>query len=150
MASIEQPDFVQHLFSRLEHYAVEPSKVEIEITEEAMLSDKVHLIKVMAELQAHNITISMDDFGSGYASFPHLLQYPFNKVKIDRSLLLDAQSNKGKEIYKLVTKLGEIANCKIVAEGVETQQEYEFIKDCGVDLVQGFYLARPLPLENLS
>ncbi|MGS0681790.1 EAL domain-containing protein [Shewanella sp. 125m-7] len=150
VASIEQPDFVQHLFSRLEHYAVDPSKVEIEITEEAMLSDKVHLTKVMAELQTKKITISMDDFGSGYASFPHLLKYPFNKVKIDRSLLLDATSSKGKDIYKLVTKLGSIANCKIVAEGVETQQEYEFIKDCGVDLVQGYYLAKPLPLASLS
>ncbi|WP_299809061.1 EAL domain-containing protein [uncultured Shewanella sp.] len=150
VASIEHADFVQHLLTRLEHYSISPSKVEIEITEETMLSDKVHLTSVMKELQARDITIAMDDFGSGYASFPHLLQYPFNKVKIDRSLLLDAQSVKGKEIYKLVAKLGEIANCKIVAEGVETQLEYEFIENCGVDLVQGFYLARPLPLERLS
>ncbi|GIU20088.1 MULTISPECIES: EAL domain-containing protein [unclassified Shewanella] len=149
VASIEKPDFVSHLLSRLDHYSIAPTSIEIEITEEAMLSDKVFLTRVMTELQQSKITIAMDDFGSGYASFPHLLQYPFNKVKIDRSLLLDAQSNKGKEIYKLVTKLGEIANCKIVAEGVETQQEFEFIENCGVDFVQGFYLARPLPLEKL-
>ncbi|MGS0726976.1 EAL domain-containing protein, partial [Shewanella sp. 0m-11] len=149
VASIEEPDFVSHLLSRLEYYAISPSKVEIEITEEAMLSDKVYLTRVMTELQAQDIAISMDDFGSGYASFPHLLKYPFNKVKIDRSLLLDATSSKGKEIYKLVAKLGQIANCKVVAEGVETQQEYQFIQSCGVDLVQGFYFAKPLPLEKL-
>ncbi|MCK8046213.1 EAL domain-containing protein [Shewanella sp. 1CM18E] len=149
VASIEQVDFVNHLLGRLEHYDISPAKIEIEITEEAMLSDKVYLTQVMQELQAKNITISMDDFGSGYASFPHLLQYPFNKVKIDRSLLLDATSEKGREIYKLVAKLGAIANCKVVAEGVEHMQEYEFIANCGVDLVQGYYIAKPMPVENL-
>ncbi|MCG9730399.1 EAL domain-containing protein [Shewanella sp. Isolate13] len=150
VASIEQADFVEHLLARLAHYSICPSKIEIEITEEAILSDKVFLTRVMTELQEKNIAITMDDFGSGYASFPHLLKYPFNKVKIDRSLLLDATTNKGKEIYKLVAKLGDVANCKVVAEGVETQQEYEFIESCGVDLVQGYYLAKPLPLEELS
>ena len=150
VASIEQADFVNHLLARLEHHGVSPSKIEIEITEEAMLSDKVYLTRVMTELQAKNIAISMDDFGSGYASFPHLLQYPFNKVKIDRSLLLDASSTKGREVYQLVAKLGHIANCRIVAEGVETQQEYEFVANCGVDLVQGYYLARPMPVESLA
>ena len=150
VASIEQADFVSHLLARLAHYGVSPSKVEIEITEEAMLSDKVFLTRVMTELQAKNIAISMDDFGSGYASFPHLLQYPFNKVKIDRSLLLDATSKKGREVYKLVATLGCIANCRIVAEGVETAQEYEFVEHCGVDLVQGYYLAKPAPLEKLT
>ncbi|GIU40403.1 diguanylate phosphodiesterase [Shewanella sairae] len=150
VASIEQADFVNHLLARLEHHGVSPSKIEIEITEEAMLSDKVYLTRVMTELQAKNIAISMDDFGSGYASFPHLLQYPFNKVKIDRSLLLDASSTKGREVYQLVAKLGHIANCRIVAEGVETQQEYEFVANSGVDLVQGYYLARPMPVESLA
>ncbi|MCL1140589.1 EAL domain-containing protein [Shewanella pneumatophori] len=149
VASIEQVDFVNHLLGRLEHYGVSPAKIEIEITEEAMLSDKVYLTRVMQELQAKNITISMDDFGSGYASFPHLLQYPFNKIKIDRSLLLDATSEKGREIYKLVAKLGAIANCKVVAEGVENLQEYEFVANSGVDLVQGYYIAKPMPVENL-
>ncbi|MGL4616111.1 MAG: EAL domain-containing protein [Shewanella sp.] len=150
VASIADPEFVQHFFSRLTHFAISPKTIEIEITEEAMLSDKVYLIQVMKKLQSKGITIAMDDFGSGYASFPHLLKYPFNKVKIDRSLLLDAQSPKGKEIYKLVSKLGQIAQCTIVAEGVETTQEYDFIQHCGVDMVQGYYLAKPLPLAKLA
>ncbi|MGL5907505.1 MAG: EAL domain-containing protein [Shewanella sp.] len=150
VASIEDPEFVQHFLSRLAHFAISPQKIEIEITEEAMLSDKVYLINVMQELQSKGISIAMDDFGSGYASFPHLLKYPFNKVKIDRSLLLDAQTHKGKEIYKLVSKLGQIAHCTIVAEGVETTQEYDFIQHCGVDMVQGYYLAKPLPLATLA
>ncbi|MBV7317428.1 EAL domain-containing protein [Shewanella sp. NIFS-20-20] len=150
VASVEQADFVEHLLARLAHYAIPAQRIDIEITEEAMLNDKVYLTHVMAEIQAQGITISMDDFGSGYASFPHLLQYPFNKVKIDRSLLVDANTPKGKDIYRLVAQLGQIAHCKIVAEGVETEQEYQFVKDCGVDLVQGYYLAKPQPLTQLT
>ncbi|WP_240778756.1 EAL domain-containing protein [Shewanella sp. SNU WT4] len=115
-----------------------------------MLSDKLYLNQVMTDIQAQGITIAMDDFGSGYASFPHLLKYPFDKVKIDRSLLLDASSRKGEEVYRLVAQLGQIAHCKIVAEGIETQEQFDFIKTCGVDLVQGYYFAKPMPLERLS
>ncbi|MGL5359639.1 MAG: EAL domain-containing protein [Shewanella sp.] len=150
VASIEDPEFIQHFLSRLDHFSLSPTSIEIEITEEAMLSNKIYLNQVMKELQSKGITIAMDDFGSGYASFPHLLKYPFNKVKIDRSLLLDAKTHKGKEIYKLVSKLGQISQCTIVAEGVETAQEYDFIQHCGVDMVQGYYLAKPLPLAKLA
>ncbi|MDG2670927.1 EAL domain-containing protein, partial [Vibrio parahaemolyticus] len=90
VSTIEQADFVQHLQGRLEHYAVSPDWLEIEITEEAVLNDKVSLTNTMIALQACGIRIAMDDFGTGYASFPHLLKYPFDKIKLDRSLLLDA------------------------------------------------------------
>ncbi|MCV5233684.1 EAL domain-containing protein, partial [Escherichia coli] len=64
----------------------------------------------MIALQACGIRIAMDDFGTGYASFPHLLKYPFDKIKLDRSLLLDAKDEKGRELYRIVAKLGHIAN----------------------------------------
>ncbi|KLV08892.1 diguanylate phosphodiesterase [Photobacterium aquae] len=149
VASIEQPDFVDHLLSRLQHYQISPQWLEIEITEEAILSDNVHLSRTMEALQSQGIKVAMDDFGTGYASFPHLLKYPFDKVKIDRSLLLDAVTDKGRALYPLVAQIGEIANCKIVAEGVETDQEYEFVANSGVDIVQGFLIARPQPLEDV-
>jgi EAL domain-containing protein (putative c-di-GMP-specific phosphodiesterase class I) len=91
----------------------------------------------------------MDDFGTGYASFPHLFKYPFNKIKLDRSLLLDANDHRGRQLYRLVAKLGHIANCEVVAEGVETQSDYDFVRSSGVDKVQGFYLARPVPLDEI-
>ncbi|HCG8129687.1 TPA: PTS sugar transporter subunit IIC/EAL domain-containing protein [Vibrio parahaemolyticus] len=150
VSTIEQADFVQHLQGRLEHYGVSPDWLEIEITEEAVLNDKVSLTNTMIALQACGIRIAMDDFGTGYASFPHLLKYPFDKIKLDRSLLLDATDEKGRELYRIVAKLGHIANCEVVAEGVETQAEYEFVAQCGVDKVQGFYLAKPMPIQDLS
>ncbi|AMG01372.1 EAL domain-containing protein [Vibrio harveyi] len=149
VATIEQEEFVPHLLSRLAHYGISPEWLEIEITEEAILSNKVFLIKTMEALQAQGIRIAMDDFGTGYASFPHLLKYPFDKIKLDRSLLLDANNQKGKDLYKLVAKLGHITHCEVVAEGVETQAEYDFVKRCGVDKVQGYFFARPSPLLDI-
>ncbi|WP_039975728.1 EAL domain-containing protein [Vibrio jasicida] len=149
VATIEQEEFVPHLLSRLTHYGISPQWLEIEITEEAILSNKVFLIKTMEALQAQGIRIAMDDFGTGYASFPHLLKYPFDKIKLDRSLLLDANDQKGRDLYELVAKLGHITHCEVVAEGVETQQEYDFVKGCGVEKVQGYFFTRPLPLADI-
>lgn len=149
VASIEKPDFVSQLLSRLHHFSIPPQWLELEITEEAILSDNLLLLKTMENLKSHGIKISMDDFGTGYASFPHLNKYPFDKIKLDRSLLLDAVTPKGKDLYQLIAKMGEIADCEVVAEGVETDEEYKFVAACGVDTVQGFLLAKPQPLAEI-
>ncbi|MGR5548405.1 EAL domain-containing protein [Vibrio sp. DNB22_12_1] len=149
VATIEKAEFVEHLFARLEYYNVSPEWLEIEITEEAILSNKVFLIKTMEALQAKGIRIAMDDFGTGYASFPHLLKYPFDKIKLDRSLLRDVNDQKGQNLYQLVVKLGHITHCEVIAEGVETKSEYDFVKKCGVDKVQGYFFARPQPLADI-
>jgi EAL domain-containing protein (putative c-di-GMP-specific phosphodiesterase class I) len=149
VASIENHDFASHLLTRLQHYAISPHWLEIEITEEAILSDNQNLLTTLETLKSHGIKIAMDDFGTGYASFPHLLKYPFDKIKLDRSLLLDASTKKGKDLYQLIVKMGDVADCEVVAEGVETKQEYEFVSNCGVDKVQGFLIAKPQPLSSV-
>ncbi|MDE1513676.1 EAL domain-containing protein [Vibrio sp. dsl-7] len=149
VASIEQKNFAAYLLERLEHYAISPHNLMLEITEEAILSNTDVLLKTMQTLQAHGIHFAMDDFGTGYASFPHLLKFPFNKIKLDRTLLLDTTQHKGKELYALIAKLGRIANCQVVAEGVETQDELHFVQTCQVDWVQGYWFARPEPLEKI-
>ncbi len=147
VASIEKTDFVSHLLARLSHFSIPPQWLELEITEEAILSDNLPLLQTMENLKSHGLKISMDDFGTGYASFPHLNKYPFDKIKLDRSLLQDTVTPKGKELYQLIAKMGEIADCEVVAEGVETTEEYEFVAKCGVDAVQGYLLAKPQPLS---
>ncbi|AUI88470.1 diguanylate phosphodiesterase [Vibrio azureus] len=150
VASIEQESFVPHLLARLKHYEIPSQWLEIEITEEAILSDKVSLTNTMKALHEQGIRIAMDDFGTGYASFPHLLKYPFDKIKLDRSLLLDATDEKGRELYSLVAKLGNITHCEVVAEGVETLEEYEFVKSCGVNKVQGYFIYKPTPFSVVT
>ena len=115
--------------------------MEIEITEEAILSDKVSLTNTMKALHEQGIRIAMDDFGT---------KYPFDKIKLDRSLLLDATDEKGRELYSLVAKLGNITHCEVVAEGVETLEEYEFVKSCGVNKVQGYFIYKPTPFSVVT
>ncbi|MGF1725589.1 EAL domain-containing protein [Photobacterium nomapromontoriensis] len=148
VASVTEVDFVKHLAARLEHFNIPPHCLAIEITEEAILSDSSQLRQTMADLQALGILVVMDDFGTGYASFPHLLKFPFDKIKLDRSLLLDATTQKGRDLYHLVAQIGKIANCTVVAEGVETKDELDFATECGVDIIQGYYIARPQPLVD--
>lgn len=148
VASITEMDFVKHLASRLAHFNIPPHCLAIEVTEEAILSDSCQLRQTMADLQALGILVVMDDFGTGYASFPHLLKYPFDKIKLDRSLLLDATTQKGRDLYHLVAQIGKIANCTVVAEGVETKEELDFAAECGVDIIQGYFIARPVPLAE--
>lgn len=148
-ATIKQPDFIDHLTTRMAHYGIAPDKLELEITEEALLDDKAQLRDTMTALQARGIHIAMDDFGAGLASFPHLMKYPFDKVKLDRSLLLDCTDDKGRQLYGLLVQVGTLANCRVLAEGVETEQEREFVNACGVDGIQGYLIARPAPLDQV-
>ncbi|MGL5040178.1 MAG: EAL domain-containing protein [Aeromonas sp.] len=148
-ASISQPEFVDHLLQRIHHYGIAPDKLEIEITEEALLDDAVQLLNTMAQLQQLGISVAMDDFGSGFASFLHLMRYPFNKVKLDRSLLLDCDNEKGKQLYQLLSKIGTLADCCVVSEGVETESERLFVTECGVDIIQGYLIAKPAPLQQI-
>ena len=146
VASIEEGDFAEHFINRLKYFSVPPQWLEIEITEEAILSGNAHLLNTLKTLKAYGIKIVMDDFGTGYASFPHLFKYPFDKIKLDRSLLLGASTPKGKQLYQLIAQMGHIADCEVVAEGIETEEEFQFVANCGVDKIQGFLIAKPQPL----
>ena len=148
--TISQAEFVPYLAGRLAHFGIAPTRLEIEITEEAALDNRSQLLDTMQALQAMGCQVAMDDFGAGFASFPHLMKYPFDKVKLDRSLLLDCTAPKGRELYRLLVQIGQLAHCQVVAEGVETEQELAFVSECGVDRVQGFWIARPQPLEAVS
>ena len=149
VATIEQEEFVPHLLSRLDHYGISPEWLEIEITEEAILSNKVFLIKTMEALQARGIRIAMDDFGSGYSSIGYLSKYDFDKVKIDRSLVLNLNNKNGRELFRLTAKLVKITGAVTVAEGIETESELEFMAELGIDLIQGFYFCRPMPFDDV-
>ncbi|MGL5345502.1 MAG: EAL domain-containing protein [Plesiomonas sp.] len=148
-ASISQSNFVSHLTERLMHYGISPHSIEVEITEEAILGDIVQVRDNMSALQDLGVYVAMDDFGSGYASFPHLFKYHFDKVKLDRSLLIDAKHPRGQQLYRLLAQIGHVAKCDVVAEGVETQEEQNFVDACGIDMVQGFGISAPLPLKEV-
>lgn len=146
--TISDKHIVAYIVERLSFYNISPLNLEIEITEEAIIDNDKLVSENIAVLQALGITVAIDDFGSGYASFPHLLKFNFDKVKLDRSLLFNIDNERERNLYQLLAKISEVTGCVLVAEGVETRAEKQFVKQCGIDICQGFYFAKPMPLDD--
>ena len=100
-------------------------------------------------LKENGFSISVDDFGSGFSSLQYLNILPANSIKFDRALILNTKTDSGKELYKSISSMCQLQNFKIIAEGVETQEELDVVKDSGINIVQGYYFSRALPFEEV-
>ncbi len=131
---------------------VPPQRFEFEITETAAMLDARRGAEVLEELRALGARVTLDDFGTGYASLAYLRDLPFDAIKLDRSFvrrLGTAASAADEGILAAVVSLGRSLGASVVAEGVETPQQLEALRRVGCDAVQGFYLARPMPAEDV-
>ena len=131
---------------RLNQFSDVKNQIMFEITEDVFLDGTVEAIKLSIQrLKKHNIRISIDDFGSGYASFRHLKEISFHELKIDSSFVEGIGKDKSAEvILKSFITLAQGLGVKVVAEGVETELQCEFLKDLGYDYAQGFLFAKPI------
>ncbi len=126
-----------------------PKLLELEITE-GVLMDNVHAnLDLLQRLQAANIHLSIDDFGTGYSSMSYLKRFPIDQLKIDRSFVADVPGD-GEAIVTAIIAMAHSLSLTVVAEGVETQAQVDFLRQAGCDIMQGFYLARPLPVSELT
>lgn len=146
--TFSDPTFVAYITERIHYFDVPANSIEIEITEEAILENETLINQTIEQLQQIGFKVAIDDFGAGYASFAHLLKYQFDKVKLDRSLLLDTKAEKGKKLYQLLAQISELTGCVIVSEGVENEQEKAFVEACGIYMCQGYLFAKPMSLSN--
>ena len=126
-----------------------PSRLELEITETAMIADLDRTTHILRQLKQLGVSIAMDDFGTGYSSLSNLRAFPFDKIKLDRSFMseLDGGSQSA-AIIRAVLALGESLEIPVLAEGVETMEQLSFLRDQGCDEVQGYLLGRPQPVAN--
>jgi diguanylate cyclase (GGDEF)-like protein/PAS domain S-box-containing protein len=130
---------------------LEPHRLELEITESVLLKDNDTNLAMLAHLREMGVHISLDDFGTGYSSLSYLRSFRFDKLKIDRSFVQDlAHSDSAKAIVNSVIGLGKSFGVSLVAEGVETQEQLEYLQQHGCDEVQGYLLGRPQPPEELG
>ena len=107
-------------------------------------------IKMLEELRALGLNISIDDFGTGYSSLAYLKRFPLNTLKIDRSFIRDITSNiDDREITKAIIAMGQNLRLKVLAEGVETEEQLEILRDSGCDYIQGYYFSRPMPASEV-
>ncbi|HTO29094.1 MAG TPA: EAL domain-containing protein [Devosia sp.] len=120
-------------------------RLEIEITEGLLLENTAEVIDKLHEIRALGVTIAMDDFGTGYSSLSHLLKFPFDKVKIDRSFVdASADDEVARDFLKAIASLGKTLRIEITAEGVETRAQAEFLAEIACHQLQGFFFSQPL------
>jgi diguanylate cyclase (GGDEF)-like protein len=127
-------------------------RLELEITEGLLLSHTEAVMTQLAKLKALGVRIAMDDFGTGYSSLSYLWRFPFDKLKIDQSFVhsIDEGDTHLASVIEAIVALGRSLNMTITAEGVETEAQAEFLRRAEIDLLQGFHLGRPMPLERLA
>lgn len=146
----QQPNLVRFISDTLEKYQVEPSSLEIEITESAM-QDTSEAIPLLRKIKDLGVVISVDDFGTGYSSLSYLKNFPIDVLKIDQSFIRDLFKNeKDAAITSSIIHLGQSLGMEVVAEGVETKQQVEFLTKANCHKAQGYYYAKPVPPREVQ
>ncbi len=142
------PAFVDDVAMQLAERRFDPARLEIEITETAILTDAEEVKRNIDRLHDMGVRIALDDFGVGYSSLNHLRLYDFDKLKIDRAFVIEcARSMESAALVHGVVAMGRALGMKVVAEGVETEAQHKFLKLAGVHGLQGYLFARPEPIE---
>ncbi|WP_227394597.1 putative bifunctional diguanylate cyclase/phosphodiesterase [Jeotgalibacillus aurantiacus] len=143
-------DFVEQTLRQIKEFDLPPSLIEFELTETSIIMNPVKVKSVMSELQNAGIRFSLDDFGTGYSSLSYLQMFDINTLKVDRSLIQDVQkTTKNQIIAKNLFRMAQEMEIDIIAEGVETQEEMEFLVSQNCSIIQGYFFSRPLTLESL-
>ncbi len=147
LQDINFPDRVARL---IDEHGGDPEPLQLEITETAIMADPGRALDVLNRLSAMGVKLSIDDFGTGYSSLAHLKQMPVDELKIDKSFVTGMLEDKSDAmIVRSVIDLAHNIGISVVAEGVETQAVYERLKEMGCDAVQGYYMGKPMSVDDL-
>jgi len=144
-------DFVDSVLRKLGQHGVAPARLELEITESLLLKNFDEAIAAMRRLRAAGIALSIDDFGTGYSSLGYLRQLPVNALKIDRSFVKDLpDSDDDVAICAAIIAMARELHLKVIAEGVESAAQLEFLRQHRCDQAQGYFIGKPAPVEQLQ
>lgn len=146
-----QPDFVAQVSSIVERCGVDPQRLKIELTESMLVNDIEDIIAKMTALQSSGVQLSLDDFGTGFSSLSYLKRLPLNQLKIDQAFVRDLQTNANDAaIASTVVSLGQNLGLDVIAEGVETEGQRDFLGSIGCLRYQGFLFSRPMPAADFD
>ena len=147
----QHPDFVDQVLAALDRTGANPQDIKLELTESICVDNVKDVVTKMSLLKSHGLRFSMDDFGTGYSSLSYVKNLPLDELKIDRSfvkdILVDASSG---AIARTIISLGRAMGLSVIAEGVETEAQREFLMHLGCDSFQGFLIGRPVALEDFE
>jgi diguanylate cyclase (GGDEF)-like protein len=127
------------------------SSLELELTESILVEDSESTVRALRELKAMGLRLSIDDFGTGYSSLSYLSRFPLDELKIDRSFVIDFdKSDNDASLVRAIIAMGQSMNLDLVAEGVETSEQFNFLTDQGANVIQGYLFSRPVTAEELK
>lgn len=150
-AHFTRTNLVEHICSVVDEYKLPHHLIELEVTESAFFEDKVTLLSTIKGLRDAGFEISMDDFGAGYSSLNSLKEMPLDTLKLDAEFFRDKEfEGKGKLIVGDTIALAKKLDMKIVAEGIETREQVDFLATVDCDLIQGYYFDKPMPVEEFE
>ncbi len=147
----KHPGFVQQVMDTLAHTGANPLQLKLELTESLLADDIEQIITKMETLQLHGVGFSLDDFGTGYSSLSYLKRLPLDQLKIDQSFVRDVMTDPNDAaIARTIIGLGQSLGLNVIAEGVETAEQRDFLAEHGCQAYQGYLYGRPMPAEQLS
>ena len=147
MSQLKDRHFIEKISHMVNHYKIAPGFLEFEITESIAMYESKQAAEILNQLKLLGIRIAIDDFGTGYSSFTQLKQLPIDKIKIDQSFIEDIPNNtEHAAMVQSIIAMARAIKLEVVAEGVETKAQYEFLKSLHCDYFQGFYFAKPSTL----
>lgn len=146
----EEDDIAGKILSILQETGLESRYLELELTESAVMKEPQKTRQILESLKAAGMLISVDDFGTGYSSLGQLKNFPFDKLKIDQSFIRDITTNPDDaEIVLAIISIARSMNLKVIAEGVETLEQLQYLRNNGCDEIQGYYFSRPVDAEAI-
>ena len=146
-----QADLVDQIKMLIQQYEIKPDNIDLEITETIAMQDADNSINKMHMLKELGVKLSMDDFGTGYSSLSYLHQFPLDVLKIDRSFVKDIVGNsEDGAIARAVIAMAHSMNLVVIAEGVETEEQYQFLKDNECEIIQGYLISKPVPAKEFE
>ena len=150
-AELRDPAMGRRIIAAVHHAGIPMHSLEVEVTETTVISDVDTAVAILQELHAAGIRIALDDFGTGYSSLSYLKKFPVDSLKIDRSFLIEVVQNRDDaNIVCGLISLAHSLGLHVVAEGVETEAQLQFLQDMGCDAVQGYLLSRPVARDAAS
>ena len=147
---ILQDNFVERILAIVDQVQLDPGFLELEITESAFLKTTDQVIAKLERLRAAGIRIALDDFGTGYSSLSYLKELPMTTLKIDRSFIHNLlEDPKAKSLTQSIIAIGHLLQMKVVAEGIETEEQLHYLTSLDCDRCQGYLIQKPLPEPQL-
>lgn len=149
--TFETPQFIPNLIRLLNKYEVDPTLLQLELTERIIIRNIEGSIEKLNELRNMGINVAIDDFGSGYSSLSYIVRLPIDSIKIDKSFVQNIQTSKeAKTIVATIINLCKALKFKVIAEGIENKYELEYLKCNECDIGQGYYFSKPIPITEIE